>query len=116
MSLRFHTKLKACDKCTDAIRQYHRDKQNIDYKQTIACPKCGAMYSRVRVESRINRSYCKYNAMLAKSKATRSTTYRRDDGSCETIHYGYDERSSADAIFSSNALVSYSTTCFTFIF
>ena len=48
MSLRFHTKLKACDKCTDAIRQYHRDKQIIDYKQTIACPKCGAMYSRVR--------------------------------------------------------------------
>ena len=46
-----------------------------------ACPECGEMISRVRMESHINRSYCKHNAMLAKSKTTQSITFRRDDGS-----------------------------------
>ena len=26
-------KLKACDTCTDATRQYYRDKQSVDYKE-----------------------------------------------------------------------------------
>ena len=52
----------------------------------LACSECGAMYSRVRMESYINRLDCKYNARLAKSRATKSITYRRDDGSYETIH------------------------------
>ena len=58
-------------------------------QRQIACPECGAMCSRVRMESHINLSFCKYNAMLAKSKTTESITYRRDDGSYETVHYDY---------------------------
>ena len=42
------------------------------------------MYSRVRMESHINRSFCKYNVMLAKFKTTQSLTNRRADGSYET--------------------------------
>ena len=47
------------------------------------------MCSRVRMESHINLSFGKYNAMLAKSKTTESITYRRDDGSYATVHYDY---------------------------
>ena len=54
--------------------------------QKIVCPECGAMYSRVRTESQINRSYCKYKVMLAKSQTTQSITYHRDEGSYETIY------------------------------
>ena len=41
------------------------------------------------MEYHINRSYCKYNARLAKSKSTQSITYQRDDGSYETKHFDY---------------------------
>ena len=47
------------------------------------------MCSRVRMGYHINRSFCKYNAMLAKSETTQSITYRRNDGSYETNHYNY---------------------------
>ena len=44
------------------------------------------------MESHINLSFCKYNAMLAKSKTTQSITYRRDDGSYETKQFDYYKR------------------------
>ena len=81
--------MKAGDKCTDATRQYYINKTIIDYQEKVACPECGGMYSRVRMESRINRSFCRYNVMLAKSQTIQSITYRRDDGSYETVHYDY---------------------------
>ena len=54
--------------------------------QKIVCPECGAIYSRVRTQSRINRSYCKYQVMLAISQTTQSITDHRDEGSYETIY------------------------------
>ena len=60
------------------------DIKQCQLKTTIACTECGAMYSRVRMESQINRSYCKYKVMLAKSKTIQSITYHRDNGI-----YGY---------------------------
>ena len=44
------------------------------------------MYSMVRMEYHINRSYCKYKVILAKSQTTQSITYHRDEGSYETIY------------------------------
>ena len=55
----FPYKLKACDKCTDATGQYYREQQVLTIRKN-ACPECGAMYSRVRIESDINRSYGKF--------------------------------------------------------
>ena len=81
MSLRFHTNRKHVINVRMLLDNITEINKSSDYKEKIACPACVAMCSRVRMESHINLSFCKYNAMLANSKTTQSLTYRRDDGS-----------------------------------
>ena len=88
MSLSFSYKFKARDECTDYTRQYHKRKTTIVhqerynyYQEQVACPRCGAMISRVRMETHNTSKACKHNSLLATSQTTQSITYRYSDGS-----------------------------------